>query len=386
MLNRAVMSNSRFYLHSPQVSITRCESYEPLEVEEAMKRAISVLPDSESLFSPGETILIKPNLLSSSTAEKGVCTHPSVVRAMIRILRGYGANPVLGDSPGIGSACANAASCGIGAVCEAENVEILEFTERTSVATPAPSMACTSFLLGNPVLEVDGIVNLAKFKTHGLTGLTGSVKNLFGCVSGLEKPRMHFRYQETRLFVKMLYDLCRTVRPRLSIVDGVEAMEGNGPRNGDIRKLSVIIGGRSPYFVDAAAARIVAVDPMSLPITKAGADAGITTASYSEMQVLGDRLEDFIITHFRMPTTHDRTVSRLPSWLVPIIAGLSVPKPLVHRDRCKACSVCAKACPVEAISMSPTAVIDRHACIRCYCCQEMCPHNAITLSRNPFLR
>ena len=79
-------------------------------------------------------------------------------------------------------------------------------------------------------LAADGIVSLPKLKTHGMVRVTGAVKNQFGCIPGLLKGEFHARMPDVDLFGQLLVDLNLYLRPRLFVMDGIIAMEGNGPR------------------------------------------------------------------------------------------------------------------------------------------------------------
>ena len=76
------------------------------------------------------------------------------------------------------------------------------------------------------------MINICKMKTHALERITGAVKNLYGCITGVNKAAGHAAYPDSWVFADMLTDLHRCVRPRLHIMDGIIAMEGNGPTSG----------------------------------------------------------------------------------------------------------------------------------------------------------
>ena len=62
-----------------------------------------------------------------------------------------------------------------------------------------------------------------------MTTLSAGIKNLFGTIPGLQKPEMHYTYPDKATFSGMLVDLAETVAPTLTVLDGIEAMEGDGP-------------------------------------------------------------------------------------------------------------------------------------------------------------
>ncbi len=101
----------------------------------------------------------------------------------------------------------------------------------------------------------------SKAKTHILTLITGSAKNLFGLVPGLEKPLFHSRFHDPALFAGMIVDLNEMVKPRLHIIDAVTGMEGDGPTSGNPRKIGVILAGTNAFALDMILCRLMSVDP-----------------------------------------------------------------------------------------------------------------------------
>lgn len=93
----------------------------------------------------------------------------------------------------------------------------------------AEGALCRDFDVIDPVADADFVVNCCKLKTHCMTTLSCGVKNLFGCVPGLLKPQLHYRFPDGEQFARMLVDLSLLVKPGLTVADAVDAMEGDGP-------------------------------------------------------------------------------------------------------------------------------------------------------------
>lgn len=89
-----------------------------------------------------------------------------------------------------------------------------------------------SFTYTSWLSKADAIIDFAKLKTHGMAGMTCAVKNFFGTIPGTRKPEMHYMYPNTADFCSMLVDLALYNKPRLTLVDAVDCMEGNGPTPG----------------------------------------------------------------------------------------------------------------------------------------------------------
>jgi uncharacterized protein (DUF362 family)/NAD-dependent dihydropyrimidine dehydrogenase PreA subunit len=359
-----------------RVYLLRVESYQ----RDALDEAVEMFWDPLGLDSllRGKQVLIKPNLVVGASPEKAVCTHPEVVGALIRHLPE--SKVFVGDSPGLGSTENVAVIAGILDVCQREGATLVDFAN--PVVTEAPDGAiCRGIPLAEAVLRADAVISAAKLKTHALTRYTGAVKNLFGCIPGKLKPEMHLRMGEIEKFAGYLVDVYLTVNPVLSVVDGVVAMEGNGPRNGVPRKVGVLLAGMDGVAVDTVAASIIGIDPFSVPTILNAHQRGVGCGDLRSIEVIGASLNDARIHGFKTVAGSSSALKNLPPFLKSLLREQLTAKPVINVQSCIGCAVCLEMCPANAITMDKTAVISRHSCIRCYCCQELCPAGAITLSR-----
>ncbi len=369
-----------------RVAVVRCASYDASVVRAAVDRGIGLLGGVERFARPGETILLKPNLLLGRDPERAVTTHPSVFRAVGEALRSSGATLTYGDSPGFGRTEAAAGRAGIAEAARELGIPVADFVSPVAVPYPAGHLI-KQFTIAQGVVDADGMISLCKMKTHGLTRITGAIKNQYGCIPGLLKAEFHARLANARLFSQMLVDLNGLVRPRLFIMDGVVAMEGNGPQSGTPRAMNVLIFSEDPVAVDATFCRLVALDSrLVLPIV-CGEDAGLGSAC--DIDYVGDPLEDFIAEDFVVNRRPLSTTGPTPRFgrRIQVFRRLVVPRPVIRAPRCTRCGTCVSICPVspKAVdfpdpSRSTPPVHRYQRCIRCYCCQEMCPEGAIEIA------
>ena len=369
---------------SSTVALVRCPSYEGEKVQEAVRRTVDLLGGMDRYVRPGERVLLKPNLLKASRPEAAVTTHPEVVRSVIRLVRECGASPVIGDSPGIGDLRRVCERAGILAVMDEEGVPLIEFD------APVPVKSRGRFQrieIAQPVVEADAIINLPKFKTHGMTTLTGAVKNLFGCIPGKRKVQWHFSTGiDHDAFMRMLVELMVLLKPRLTIMDAIVGMEGNGPGSGDPREIGVVLAGKDPVAVDAVMGALVGIGPERLPVLRAALSAGVGEPRIERIETLGEKIDMVSLRRFRLPP-QAQVEWRLPEWAQRALKDALTTRPEIDNDTCVRCGICWSDCPQKAIAHADAGLaIDHRACIRCFCCQEFCPQGAITVGTGWLLK
>lgn len=365
------------------VALVRCESYDPPEVRKGLERAFALLGGPERFVKKGEKILLKPNLLAAAPPEKCVTTHPAVFRAAAEILADVGARLTYGDSPAVGSTTRCAEKAGIVEEARRLGLAAADFARGETVSFEMATQN-RRFVLARGVLDAEGIVSLPKFKTHGLEKVTGALKNQFGCIPGMRKAEFHMKLPDAFDFARMLVDLTRFVRPRLYVLDAVWAMEGNGPRNGKPRKLSVLALSDDCVALDATACRLIGLDPGSVPTIRLGEECGAGTSRESRIRVVGDELDSLKVADFDVDRGPVRPFRRMG--LSRFVTNRLVARPCIAEERCVKCGVCVETCPARPKALawpggdrSAPPAYDSGRCIRCYCCQEVCPEGAIRL-------
>jgi Pyruvate/2-oxoacid:ferredoxin oxidoreductase delta subunit len=240
----------------------------------------------------------------------------------------------------------------------------------------------TNFTICRGVLEADAIVSLPKMKTHALERITGAVKNMYGCVHGFHKAAGHTRHPDSKSFGAMLAKLERGVKPRLHIMDGVVAMEGNGPASGDPVKMNVILASGDPYALDEVFCRLIALNPALVPTNTHAPDRDVVIRTpLGEISWL-DAFRQYGVSGFRVDRSVDaKTAGGADNRLTKAMQQ----RPVIQKDLCQSCKVCVESCPLSGKALNMQGqypVYDYDQCIRCFCCQEMCPHGAISVSRS----
>ena len=352
-----------------------------------MAELLAMMGGIREFVAPGEKIVLKPNLLQPAEPKKAVTTHPAIVAAVAQLVKGEGANPVIADSSGPGYPYIESVlrlfyrTCGLERIANNDGIKLNYDTRYRTVSYPQGKLI-KRFEVIMPVLEADGLVNLCKLKTHAFMHMTGAVKNLFGVIPGLKKPGYHAKLNDKDRFAAMLLDLAEYLSPRLSIMDAVVGLEGEGPgTRGRPRHVGLLIGARNPLALDVVASELIGLERARNPVLMEAERRGLYPTRLTEVELVGAKKADLRVPGYKLPATVAEGMG-LGRWDVfrPLLKSWTTLKPRVIKDNCTACDACRDSCPVGAITIiDDRARIDDDKCIRCYCCQEMCPESAIAL-------
>lgn len=352
----------------PRIAAGSCESYDTHALKEFLSRAFARI----GFAAHRSRVLLKPNLLAGRAPRRGVNTHPQLVRSIAEMLLDAGCTLLVGDSPGYESTERALKGSGIRDVVKALGLQTARFDKRVMKRSQGIS-PYREFLLGEDPGEFDLIINLPKFKTHAMMGLTLGVKNTFGFVPRFEKAKWHLKAgRDALLFGAILLDIYNIVRPSLTILDGIVAMEGDGPSSGTTRQVGLLAVSDDALALDFFVEKMLMLRDM-LPVSRVAHDKGLIQEA--EIHDLGIP----VIRDFLMPATMD-TGFNLPGAVRNVLKNVVSKKPKCDQSRCKQCGICVDVCPAEALTMDEEyPAFDYRKCIRCYCCQEMCPSTAILL-------
>jgi uncharacterized protein (DUF362 family)/Pyruvate/2-oxoacid:ferredoxin oxidoreductase delta subunit len=339
----------------------------------AVDRAFEVFP----LDVKGKKVLVKPNVLRASEAEEGIVTNPAVLRAVVEKVESLGpASLIVGDNPGLFNYGDNELSFQKTGLMEAAKGYYRNIGNESERVDFNPEYM-KSVGVSRAVMEADIFISLPKFKTHGLTIVTGGIKNSYGILPGAQKARLHRAAGSPERFHEMIVEVFRLRVPDLFIVDAVVGMEGNGPASPDLRDIGLVLASDNAVALDAVIAAMMGLDPGRLRFLQKAKEMGLGEYDLDSIEIIGElaRLPGFKLPPLGGEYIHDNEAVQA------FVAKRASVLPKADPSLCTSCSNCVEHCPVSALRMEGAIpIVDSKTCISCFCCQEICPEKAMTLS------
>ncbi len=241
-----------------RVAVLNAEGYSE-QLEKTLLDGLRLFP----IDVRGKCVLLKPNLVED--LPDPVNTNPILIGAAARCFLKLGARRVVvGEGPGHQRDTELVvASAGLEPILREKRIQFVDLNraEVRRVKLRAIYSGLGELWLPCEVLASEFVVSMPKVKTHHWAGVTLSLKNMFGIVPGMKygwpKNVLHWAgIQESIL------DIAATVPVHFVIADGITAMEGNGPLQGDPRALRKIVLADDPVAADATCARLMGIEPL----------------------------------------------------------------------------------------------------------------------------
>lgn len=363
-----------------KVAVVKCEDYMPETVSSAVKKAVDLIGiDLKKEMLLSKNVLVKPNLCNDSRPEEGITTHPEVIKAILRLLKEFETEVLIGDNS-VGRDDPSHLDV-VYKTCGIDDI-IREFgCKKNYLNNDIKTYTCMidgkeqSFYLSEKILENSFIINVPKFKTHSLMTFTGAIKNLYGMIPGNTKRRLHVELPDKRQFAQLLVNLYDVVKPKLNIIDAVIGIEGDGPsRSGQIRKIGYIMASENALALDIVASMMMGIDYMQVSTNAYAAQYYGIKSVHDFIQIVGEPIDECMLANFILPNT-----ASYNDHLTEKIFSLSTPKLCIDDEKCMKCMMCLKNCPKEAIHLLPDKKlkIDTSECISCMICMEICPCAAV---------
>jgi uncharacterized protein (DUF362 family)/Pyruvate/2-oxoacid:ferredoxin oxidoreductase delta subunit len=356
------------------VSIRRCPNYQKKFVSDALSQVLKDMGGIQRFVKSGQTVLLKPNMLSAKAPDQGVTTHPVFLEILTEEICNAGGEVWIGDSPSGGVLGIHGFWEKTGYLDVADNmgVRLINFEADGTIQKKVNGR---TYYIAKSVFEADVIINLPKFKTHGFTLYTGALKNLYGTLPGFQKTILHKNFPRPDVFSEILCDLNSLIKPPLHIMDGIIGMEGDGPASGSLRSVNLILASRDPVALDAVASHIMGFGEDEIDAVRIASEKNLGEKRLFNIAIRGESITSIKIPDYSLPS--NRLVKLIPQFLMRWFGRFIWVRPQVNERKCTYCGICVQNCPVDAIQMNGIPVMNYKTCINCLCCNECCPEGAI---------
>jgi uncharacterized protein (DUF362 family)/Pyruvate/2-oxoacid:ferredoxin oxidoreductase delta subunit len=368
-----------------KVVIKDCQAYRLDLLKSQIEAGIELLGGWGKFVKPGMKVLLKVNLIGPKTSDTAAITHSEFVRALTQILKEHECAVWIGDSSGgaiagIAPTAQSLVVSGLEKVAKEEGAVIKNFDREGVVGVTPSTNYVDKMYLAKPLFEADFVINLPKLKTHSAGIYTGAVKNLFGCIPGLKKAEYHRLAPNPKDLGHIFADIHQAVKAGLHIMDGITAMQGEGPTAGEVYQAGKILFSTDPLALDVVAAAMLGMDIEDIPILISARERQLGEGALDKIEIAGDYDSPPRLPGFKLPKRLRSLKPRNHAVLVKLIDLLKT-RPRINTKLCKNCNMCVESCPVQAINKE-TKKVDYRSCIECMCCHELCLHKAVELRRD----
>lgn len=294
------------------------------DVPYAVERAMS-LAEWEKHIPQGADVCLKPNLCFDHLVP-GFQTAPRVLEAVIETIRPHvGQICVVEADTSTSSADRGARATGLLDVCRRHAVPFVNLTRERFVPVRVTNGLHFEGHVELPeVLTRTHLITLPVLKTHCLTGMTGAIKNQYGCL-----PLGRYRYHP--VLDQVLADLLSALRPSFCLMDGTIGSEGDGPKQGHPRVANLLLASSDPVTLDTIAALIMGLAPEEITHVQLCAQQGLGVADLDQIAVVGRDIRDL---NLRFRPARRNLVAVLDLALrLPLVGPLIFDTPLIRLFR-----------------------------------------------------
>ncbi len=287
------------------------------KIDAAVEEAIDLLGGMETVAKAKEKIMLKPNLVSEG---RGYTTKPEVIEALARLMKAAGKKVLIGE----GSACVVGFNIlggevyrttdrelldgmqqfvfdrlGYTALAESLKVQLVNLHSGEMIDVEVPDgLAFDTITLHHTLGDIDMLCSVPMMKTHTLATVTLGMKNLIGLYPGTAYCSVRSCVHDSAAdagspgIAFETLDMVKANKLGLVVIDGSMAMEGNGPTDGHVVKMDVIIAGTNPLATDLVAASAMGFEASEIPTLVWGNKAGMGPQNLDEIEIRGAKLDD----------------------------------------------------------------------------------------------
>jgi NAD(P)-dependent dehydrogenase (short-subunit alcohol dehydrogenase family)/uncharacterized protein (DUF362 family)/ferredoxin len=301
----------------------------------------------------------------------------------VELLRDCGANIILGDVGAFDSENAkpNEPNYWLAELKRRYGVRLVDFAAAGARMMKAGVYYPRDYLITNALIDTDLVINCANCQPHFRLFLNGAVRNMFNGLVGHCQDHIYEVFKSNRRLSRVIADVCRVIRPSVSVLDMISVREANSDTG--LRNVGLILAGKDPASIDTVAAHVMGWQNETVWTTYYSARKGLGYADIGDIDLRGiDRaalpLVAMPIPDIEEPADQESRMHALIRLANKIILR---PRPVVNPEKCDNSGACKTVCPVGAITAGPSgrSLIDPRVCVDCLLCARVCQNRAINL-------
>lgn len=349
---------------------------------EAVEQAFEMFP----VDARGKKVAVKVNALKAGDPDQlAMVTHYRLLQAVIRKLESLNpAEIAIGDSVGTESYGNSDYVFENTRLKEVAGPYYRNFNTNLSVIELKRPFARKVAVLKD-VLDADIYISVPKMKTHGLTMISGAVKNNYGLLTGGQKSWYHYACGTPQRFAEIVIEMFRLRPPDLTIMDAVLAMEGYGPASPETRRVNKILASDDAVALDAVEARIVGFDVAEVPYLALARDLSLGETDLDAIDIIGNA---GTIQEYHRPTSPETSYNYKAGvgdgrTSIDFFIQRIAYRPAISAEICgfpEGCTRCVDICPSGALTRGEQLPeLDAALCMSCSACKEACDANGLEL-------
>ncbi len=377
------------------VAAARNTSYSPASVRKAIEHTLEYLtPPLPAVVKRGDHVLVKVNMGCSGAREPELryTTHPAFAEAIITTLLDCGALVSFGDDVARAGRYNETIyrATGMADVANRTGARLIDFVSNGAREVRGGLHIPRKYLITNAYFDADVIINAASFRSHGGIGISGAIKNMFGCVVGLRKQLIHNLFPgNPRKFGQVIADIYRAVEADLSFLDLTTVLEGAN-LSPAVSSVGLILASPDAVALDTVAAHAVGYEALPIWVTYYAGKFGLGCHAIDDICVHGLDWKSFDKAHLRYPDMlFTKKLSAYDRVSTVVNNSILRPRPVISALDCTACGDCAQRCPVDCIEPAPEGdayQIDLGDCVDCGCCLKVCEDVSIAVVVSKYVR
>lgn len=270
------------------VSIVKTNGGTEKDIDAAVRKSIGLIGGLEDIIKPGDTVLIKPNLVAPGKERlSGAVTRYEICKAIADMVRELGAEPVIAESSAAGVDTEKVIEFGRYDKLREQGYNVVDLKKAKREDIRMDTGKIVQVLESwEWVAKADVIVSVPIMKTHDQTEVTLGIKNLKGLIQDKQKKEFH----ALGVFEGVV-DIIECLKPKLTVIDGTVGQEGLGPVFGEPVELGLVIASKDIVAADAVGSAVMGYAPEDIKITRIAYERGLGEMALDRIEVKGEPIE-----------------------------------------------------------------------------------------------